>query len=252
MADLHRFANLARFLRLSRVVLPWSAALTVILFAAGLYFALFDSPPDYLQGETVRIMYVHVPSAWMASFCYAVVALASAVGLIWRHPLADIAAKSAAPIGACFAFLTLATGSLWGKPMWGTWWVWDARLTSVLILLFLYLGYLALHNAFDDPTRGARAAAILALVGVVNLPIIKFSVDWWNTLHQPASLSRLDAPAIDPTMLVPLILMMLAFQTYFVTVWLVRIRAELAARRVRGLRLVQVRAAETGQEGSAA
>ena len=252
MADLHRFANPARFLRLSRVVLPWSAALTVILFAAGLYFALFDSPPDYLQGETVRIMYVHVPSAWMASFCYAMVAIASAVGLIWRHPLADIAAKSAAPIGACFAFLTLATGSLWGKPMWGTWWVWDARLTSVLVLLFLYLGYMALHNAFDDPTRGARAAAILALVGVVNLPIIKFSVDWWNTLHQPASLSRLDAPAIDPSMLVPLILMVLAFQTYFVTVWLVRIRAELAARRVRGLRLVQVRAAETGQLGSAA
>jgi heme exporter protein C len=252
LADLHRFANPARFLRLSRVVLPWSAALTVILFAAGLYFALFDSPPDYLQGETVRIMYVHVPSAWMASFCYAMVAIASAVGLIWRHPLADIAAKSAAPIGACFAFLTLATGSLWGKPMWGTWWVWDARLTSVLVLLFLYLGYMALHNAFDDPTRGARAAAILALVGVVNLPIIKFSVDWWNTLHQPASLSRLDAPAIDPSMLVPLILMVLAFQTYFVTVWLVRIRAELAARRVRGLRLVQVRAAETGQLGSAA
>ena len=252
MADLHRFANPARFLRLSRVVLPWSAALTVILFAAGLYFALFDSPPDYLQGETVRIMYVHVPSAWMASFCYAMVAIASAVGLIWRHQLADIAAKSAAPIGACFAFLTLATGSLWGKPMWGTWWVWDARLTSVLVLLFLYLGYMALHNSFDDPTRGARAAAILALVGVVNLPIIKFSVDWWNTLHQPASLSRLDAPAIDPSMLVPLILMVLAFQTYFVTVWLVRIRAELAARRVRGLRLVQVRAAETGQLGSAA
>ncbi len=251
MADLHRFANPARFLRFASVILPWSAALTVILFATGLYFALFASPADYQQGETVRIMYVHVPSAWMSTFCYAVVAIASAVGLIWRHPLADISAKAAAPIGACFTALTLATGSLWGKPMWGTWWVWDARLTSVLVLLFLYLGYIAVHNAFDDPTRGARAAAILALVGVINLPIIKFSVDWWNTLHQPASLSRLDAPAIDPSMITPLLLMILAFQAYFVTVWLIRIRAELAARRVRGLRLVQVRASEAGQPGSA-
>ena len=224
----------------------------MILFATGLYFALFASPADYQQGETVRIMYVHVPSAWMSTFCYAVVANSPApVGLIWRHPLADISAKAAAPIGACFTALTLATGSLWGKPMWGTWWVWDARLTSVLVLLFLYLGYIAMHNAFDDPTRGARAAAILALVGVINLPIIKFSVDWWNTLHQPASLSRLDAPAIDPSMITPLLLMILAFQAYFVTVWLMRIRAELAARRVRGLRLVQVRASEAGQLGSA-
>ena len=177
------------------------------------------------------------------------IAAASAVAIIWRHPLADVAAKAAAPIGASFAALTLVTGSLWGQPMWGTWWVWDARLTSVLILFFLYLGHIALTNAFDDPTRGARAAAILALVGVVNVPIIHFSVDWWNTLHQPASVSRLGAPAMDPSMLRPLLLMVLAFMAYFATVWLIRIRAELALRRVRVLRMARVQAAEAGATG---
>ena len=160
---------------------------------------------------------------WMALLCYSTIALVSAVAIIWRHPLADIAAKAAAPIGASFTLITLATGSLWGKPIWGTWWVWDARLTSVVILLFLYLGHIALTNAFDDPTRGARAAAILALVGVVNVPIIHFSVDWWNTLHQPASVSRLAAPAMDPSMLRPLLVMTLAFMAYFLTLWLIRI-----------------------------
>jgi heme exporter protein C len=236
---MHRFANPARFQRIAAAVLPWSAALTVALFAAGLWFALLRSPADYQQGETVRIMYVHVPSAWMSMFVYANLAIASAVALVWKHPLADLAAKAMAPVGATFTALCLITGSLWGQPMWGTWWVWDARLTSVLILLFLYLGHIALTNAFDDVTRGARAGAILALVGAVNLPVIKFSVDWWNTLHQPASLMRLDAPAIHPSMLTPLLLMAGAFMAYFVTVLILRLRAEIFARRLRALRLAQ-------------
>jgi heme exporter protein C len=222
---------------MANAVLPWSAGLTVLLLAAGLYFALVGSPPDYQQGETVRIMYIHVPSAWMALFVYGCMAAASASALIWRHPLADLIAKSAAPIGAGFTLICLLTGSLWGKPMWGAWWAWDARLTSVLVLFFLYLGYIALVNAFDDPVRGYRSAAILALVGVVNLPIIKFSVDWWNTLHQPASVLRLDGPAIDPSMLWPLLLMAAGFTLFFVTVLILRVRGEIAAAKVRNLQL---------------
>jgi heme exporter protein C len=236
---MHRFANPARFQRLAGAVLPWSTGATVVLFAAGLWYALFFSPPDYQQGETVRIMYVHVPSAWMAMFVYANLAIAGAIGLVWKHPLAELAAKAMAPIGATFTAICLVTGSLWGQPMWGTWWVWDARLTSVLILFFLFLGHIALNNAFDDVTRGSRAAAVLALVGAVNLPIIKFSVDWWNTLHQPASITRLDAPAVDPSMLKPLLLMAFAFLFYFITVAILRIRAEIAARKLRTLRLAQ-------------
>lgn len=235
MTLLHRFANPARFSRIAARVLPWSAAITVLLFIAGGYFAVFASPADYQQGETVRIMYVHVPSAWMAMACYTFIAVMSATSLIWRHPLADIAARSAAPLGAAFTVIVLATGSLWGKPTWGTWWVWDARLTSVLVLFFLYLGHIALTHAFDDAQRGARAAAVLALVGFVNIPIIKFSVDWWNTLHQPASVTRLDRPAIDPAMLTPLLLMALAFMAYFVTMLLIRMRADLNAARARAL-----------------
>jgi len=237
MGIMHRFANPTRFLKIANAVLPWTGGLTVLLLGAGLYLALLNSPPDYQQGETVRIMYVHVPSAWMALFVYLTMAVASAVALIWRHPLADISAKAAAPIGAGFTIICLATGSLWGKPMWGTWWVWDARLTSMLILLFLYLGYIALVNAFDDPNRGYRAAGILALVGVVNLPVIKFSVDWWNTLHQPASVVRLDGPAIHPDILLPLIVMALAFKLFFVTVLILRIRSEIAAAKIRNLQL---------------
>ena len=234
---LHRFANPNRFSRLAAAMLPWVATGTVILFVVGLYFALFASPADYQQGESVRIMYVHVPAAWVALACYTFIAVMSGVSLIWKHPLADIAARSAAPLGAGFTVIVLATGSLWGKPTWGTWWVWDARLTSVLVLLFLYLGHISLTHAFDNPARGAKAAAILALVGFVNIPIIKFSVDWWNTLHQPASLTRLDGPAIDPSMLTPLLLMGVAFSLYFVTMLLVRMRADLAARKARALRL---------------
>jgi len=237
---MHRFANPTRFLRLSAAVMPWCAGLTVLLFALGLYWGLFVSPADYQQSETVRIMYVHVPSAWMAMFTYTVIAIASAVSLIWKHLLADVIAKAAAPVGASFTFLALVTGSLWGKPMWGTWWVWDARLTSVLILFFLYLGHIALTHAFDNPARGSRAAAILALVGFVNVPIIKFSVDWWNTLHQPASIIRMSGPSIDASMLTPLLLMIFAFNFYFVTVLLLRIRGELLARRLRAARLAQL------------
>ena len=240
---MHRFANPARFLRLARAVEPFVAAAFAASLIGGLYLALIVSPADYQQGETVRIMYVHVPSAWMAMFVYSNLAIASFVALVWKHPLADIAAKSMAPIGACFTALCLVTGSLWGRPMWGTWWVWDARLTSVLILFFLYLGHIALTHAFDDEQRGARAAALLALVGAVNVPIIKFSVDWWNTLHQPASVARLDGPALHPSMLTPLLVMAIAFTLYFVLVLIWRMRAELAERRVRNLTLARAEGA---------
>ena len=234
---LHQFANPTRFLRLADLIQPWAARLTLILLVAGLYFGLFVSPDDYQQGATVRIMYLHVPAAWMALFCYSVLAIGCGVSLVWKHPLANIAAKATAPIGACFTFLALITGSLWGKPMWGTWWVWDARLTSVLILLFLYLGYIALNNAFDDPERGSKSSAILALVGVVNVPIIKFSVDWWNTLHQPASVLKMGGPAIHSSMLVPLILMALAFKSYYIWVLLFRMRGEMNTQRIQALRI---------------
>ena len=242
---LHRFANPTRFLRLANAILPWSTALAAVAVAAGLYFAFAASPPDYQQGQTVRIMYVHVPAAWMAMFAYACVAVASAIGLVWRHPVAHVLARAAAPVGACFTLICLATGSLWGKPMWGAWWVWDARLTSVLILFFLYLGFIALANAFDEPSRGERSAAILALVGAINLPVIKFSVDWWNTLHQPASVSKLGMPSIHVSMLIPLLLMAAGFMMLFVSLVIVRARGELAARRIRALRLSRLQA---GQE----
>jgi heme exporter protein C len=234
---MHRFANPARFQRLVDPLLPWLAVAAVGLFALGLWWALVKSPADYQQGDTVRIMYVHVPAAWLAMLVYALVALASAASLIWRHPLADIAARAASPLGAGFTLIALATGMLWGKPMWGTWWVWDARLTSVLILFFLYLGHIALTHAFDDPARGARAAAILALVGVVNLPIIKFSVDWWNTLHQPASVLRLEGPTIDPAMLAPLFVMAGAYLTLYLALQIVRMKTELAQARIRALQI---------------
>jgi heme exporter protein C len=240
-AMLHRFANPARFLRISRALLPWTAAASALLFLLGLYLGLVVAPPDYQQGESVRIMYVHVPAAWMALGVYLLVAVASAVALVWRHPLADLVAKSASPVGAAFTFIALATGSLWGKPMWGTWWEWDARLTSMLILFFLYLGHIALIGAFDEPQRGARAGAILALVGVVNLPIIKFSVDWWNTLHQPASVFRMGGPTIDPAMLRPLLVMALAFLGYFICLLLMGVRTELALAKRRARQLERAR-----------
>jgi heme exporter protein C len=234
---MQRFANPGQFLRLAAAVQPWAVLACAGFTAVGLYFALIVSPADYQQHDAVRIMYVHVPAAWMALAIYLGLAVAGALSLVWKHPLADVAARAMAPIGAAFTALCLVTGSLWGQPMWGTWWVWDARLTSVLVLFFLYLGHIALINAFDDPDRGGRAAAVLALVGVVNLPIIKFSVDWWNTLHQPASVLRLGGPSIDPAMLTPLLLMWLAYMSYFTVVLIVRMRTELALRRLRALQL---------------
>ena len=239
----HRYASPANFKRLSDRLLPWVAGGTALCLGVGLWSALFVSPADYQQGETVRIMYVHVPSAWMAMFVYSNLALAGAATLVWRHPLADVAGRAMAPVGAAFTFLCLVTGSLWGKPMWGTWWVWDARLTSVLILFFIYLAYMALNSAFDEPERGARASAVLALVGAVNLPVIKFSVDWWNTLHQPASISRLDAPAIHSSMLLPLLAMSVGYTLFFMAVALVRMRAGLIERRLEVLQ--QARLSET-------
>jgi heme exporter protein C len=227
-------------MRLSDRVLPWLGVVTAALLAVGLYMAFFVAPADYQQGETVRIMFIHVPSAWLAMFCYTMIAVSALGSLIWRHPLADVSAKAAAPIGAAFAFLTLVTGSLWGKPTWGTYWVWDARLTSVLVLFFLYLGLMAIWNAIEEPSKAGRAAAILALVGVVNIPIIKFSVDWWNTLHQPASISRLDAPAIHPSILTPLLVMALAFTCLFLWMHLKAMRAEILRRRVETLIVTQV------------
>jgi len=234
---IQKYANPARFNRLASRLMPWFAWPAGFLILGGLYFGLIASPADYQQGETVRIMYVHVPSAWMAMFVYSSMAIASAVGLIWKHPLAHLSAEAAAPIGACFTFICLFTGSLWGKPMWGTWWVWDARLTSVLVLFFLYLGYMALNSAFDDPSRGERSAAILALIGFINVPIIKFSVDWWNTLHQPASVVKMSGPAIHGSMLVPLLMMAVGFSLFICAVLLIRMRALMLARRARGLTL---------------
>jgi heme exporter protein C len=245
-------ANPARFMRLSATALPWCAGIAAAVLGIGLYWSLLVAPPDYQQGDTVRIMYVHVPAAWMALSVYLFLAVASAVALVWRHPLAQIAAEAAAPIGAAFTLVCLVSGSLWGRPMWGTWWVWDARLTSVLILFFLYLGYIALVNAFDDPARGGRAGSVLALVGIVNLPIIKFSVDWWNTLHQPASVMRVGGPRIDTAMLIPLLLMATGFALLFLALLLIRMRTALNERKAMALRLNAGPAATPRLEGDRA
>jgi heme exporter protein C len=229
---MQRFANPYRFFQIADKLLPFLWVATVLAFVTALYFAFFNSPPDYQQGETVRIMYVHVPSASLALFVYVLMALASAVALIWKHPLADMAAKAAAPLGAGFCFLALATGSIWGKPMWGTWWVWDARLTSMFVLMLLYLGYIAVWRTFDDQRRAADLARIVALVGVINIPIVKFSVDWWNTLHQPASILRRNGPAIHETILWPLGLMFLAFTLLFICTHLVALKNEVRQRKI--------------------
>lgn len=229
-------ANPTRFLAFVAGLMPWLAGLAVLLFLWGGWLVA-GSPADYQQGMTVLIMYLHVPSAWLSMFTYGLMAVSALGTLVWRHPLADVSAKAAAPIGAAFTFLALVTGSLWGKPMWGTWWVWDARLTSVLVLFIMYLGLIALWRTIEDPTRAARAAAVLILVGTVNLPIIKFSVDWWNTLHQPASVFRMDGPTIDGSMLWPLMVMAVAFTTLMLTLHLGAMRNEILRRRVRALGL---------------
>lgn len=236
---MQKLANPKLFLRLADMVRPWVLGATIVLLVLGLYLAIVQAPQDYQQGETVRIMFVHVPAAWMALFVYSFMALAHGAGLVFRHPIAHIAAKAAAPIGACFTFLALATGSLWGKPMWGTWWVWDARLTSMFVLFLLYLGYIAVWHAIDDPGRAARIAAIVALVGAINLPIVKFSVDWWNTLHQPASVFRMGGPTLHPAILTPLLVMGTAYLALFVTLHLTAIRAEIMARRLRQMELAR-------------
>jgi heme exporter protein C len=238
MASLHVLANPARFRRFSQKVLPVLSGVTVLVLAVGLWLALIESPPDYQQGETVRIMFIHVPSAWLAMAGYGMLATLGASLLVWRHPLAALMARGAAPVGAVFAGVCLLTGSLWGRPMWGTYWVWDARLTSMLLLFFLYLGHIALSRAYDDPERGDRAAAILALVGVINLPVIKFSVDWWNTLHQPASVMKLGGPSIHPAILTPLMVMAVALLLLFVVLVLVRTETEIDRRRLEAAELV--------------
>lgn len=235
-------ANPTRFLGLAARVLPWFAGLTVLLFAVGLYLS-FATEGDYQQGETVRIMYVHVPSAWLSMMCYSVMAISALGTLVWRHPLADVAARAAAPIGASFTFLALVTGSLWGKPMWGTWWVWDARLTSVFVLFLMYLGLIALNSAMDEPGKAAKVSAVLILVGFVNIPIIKFSVEWWNTLHQPASVLRLGGSAIDPEFLTPLMVMAMAFTMLFFTLHIAAMRNEIWRRRVTSMRRQAARSA---------
>jgi len=242
----HHFANPTRALRVAKALLPFSLAAMSVFLGWGLWLALYASPPDYQQGEAVRIMYVHVPAAWMALFVYVVVAAGSISFLIWRHPLGELIAEAAAPIGACFTALALVTGSLWGQPMWGTWWVWDARLTSVLILFFLYLGYMGLRNAFDDPVKGGRAASLLAIIGTINLPIIKFSVDWWNTLHQPASVMRLGGPTIHPDMLWPLLIMAAGFKFYFLSVGIIRLRNQVAVRRLQTLSILSASPSSRG------
>ena len=230
-------ANPTRFVTLANTVLPYLWAATAGLFAIGLYLAIVEAPADYQQGETVRIMFVHVPASWLALLIYTIMALASAVAIIFRHPLADAAAKAAAPIGAMFCFLALATGSLWGKPMWGAWWVWDARLTSMFVLFLLYLGYIAVWQAIEEPHRAALIARIVALAGFINVPIVKFSVEWWNSLHQPASVFRMGGPTIDPSMLWPLMVMAFAYLLLFVALLLVAIRSEIASRKIRQMRI---------------
>ncbi len=228
---MHLLASPPHFYRLAGALTPWFATLAVVLIAAAAWGGLVNAPPDYQMGDGFRIIYAHVPSAWMSLFVYVVMATSAAVGLIWRIKLAHAVAASCAPVGAWFTFLALATGAIWGKPMWGAWWVWDARLTSELVLLFLYLGYIALHSAIDDTTKADRAAGLLAVVGVVNVPIVHYSVEWWTTLHQPASVTRLAAPSIsEPAMLVPLLAMMVGFMAYFAAVLAVRVRGEVLNR----------------------
>jgi heme exporter protein C len=226
------------FYQVAGKLVPWFMVSFLITLVWGLYNGLVVAPPDYQQGESYRIMYIHVPAAWMSMFIYVVMAISGLISLVWRIKMTEIIVISSAAVGASFTFLALATGSLWGKPMWGTWWVWDARLTSELLLLFLYLGIIALHSAIEDKRVAARAVSILALVGVVNIPIIHYSVEWWNTLHQPASVTKFDTPSMDMSMLTPLLTMAISFKLYYGAVVLMRARAEIVERE-RNSRWVQ-------------
>ena len=229
----HKMASPAYFYKLAGQLLPWTLGLTIIVMLIGLIGGLVFAPADYQQGDGFRIIYVHVPSAWMSMFVYMVMAVNSAIFLIWHIKLSDIVARSSAVIGASFTFLALVTGSIWGKPMWGTWWVWDARLTSELLLLFLYLGYIGLRSAIDDRRVAGKAASILALVGAINIPIIHYSVIWWNTLHQSASVSKFDNPSIEMRMLIPLLCMTGAFKLFYLCVLLINSRSELLEQEKR-------------------
>ena len=232
------FANPSRFVRITNILVPWLIVAVGMLFILGLYLGLLKSPDDVVQGSAVRIMYVHVPSAWLSIFSYLLLAICSLFFIVWRHPLADILSRSIAPVGALFSLLTLLTGSIWGKPMWGTWWVWDARLTSMLILFLLFMGYIALSNAFEKSERGSRPAALLAIAGSINLPVVKFSVDWWSTLHQPASIMRTGGISIDSSMLLPLVIMFLAFQLFFILIIIFRSHSILIERKIQHLKVM--------------
>jgi heme exporter protein C len=247
---LTQYANPSRFLEISGRLLPWLAAFAAGMMAVGLYKAFFVAPEDYQQGDTVRIMFIHVPAAWLSMGVYVVMAMAALGTLVWRHPLADVSAKAAAPLGAAFTFICLVTGALWGQPMWGTWWVWDARLTSVLVLFLMYLGVIALWNTIEDQGRAARVTAIVTLVGLVNIPIIRFSVDFWNTLHQPASVLRLDGPTIHHTILWPLFIMAAGFFALFLVLHVVAMRAEILRRRVRAMEAMIAHGAATRGEAA--
>lgn len=229
LANPHRFSKLTGNLQLPLIIL------STTMISLGLYYGLFDSPKDYQQGDAVRIMYVHVPSAWLASFLYFSLAVSCIFYLVWKHPLADLIANAIAPIGLIFSILTLITGSLWGKPMWGTWWVWDARLTSMLILFFFYLGFILLSNAFERKIDGSKTASVLAIIGLINLPIIKFSVDWWHTLHQPSSILRMDGPSIDKEMLFPLSLMMVGFSLFSLYLIIINVKRMLMEKKCEAL-----------------
>ena len=230
---IHRFGSPPIIYRLAGSLAPWLGGLCLLCLVTGLYLGLVVAPADYEQGDSYRIIYIHVPAAWMSMFVYVVMAVSSAVFLIWRLKIADAVALASAPIGAAFTAVALLTGSFWGKPMWGTWWIWDARLTSELLLLFLYLGYLALRAAMETQQSAARAAGILAIVGVVNIPIIHFSVEWWNTLHQPATITKFDKPSMHISMLRPLLLMVVAFQLLYFHNLMIRLRTLILEREKR-------------------
>lgn len=230
---IHKFGSPPFVYRWAGLLSPWLGALCLILLLSGLYLGLVKAPPDYEQGNSYRIIYIHVPAAWMSMFVYFVMAVSSAVFLVWRLKLADIVAVASAPIGASFTFIALVTGSIWGKPTWGTWWEWDARITSQLVLLFLYLGYMALRGAIEHRTTASRASALLAIVGVINLPIIHYSVEWWHTLHQPATISKFDKPSMHSSMLIPLLMMVVAFQLMYFHNLCIRLRSGILEREGR-------------------
>ena len=227
-----KLSNPNTFQKFSSYLYPKCMVLFCASLFVGLFYAFFNSPPDYLQGQTVRIMYIHVPCAWLSLFAYSIMAFCSFFSIVYKHTLADIISRAIAPIGACFTLATLITGSIWGKPTWGTWWVWDARLTSELVLFFIYIGHIFLSNAYDDKRKGDRNAAILTLIGIINLPIIKWSVDWWNTLHQPASISKFSSPNIDDTMLTPLLIMFVSFFLFFISLVLLKVKGEIIIRKL--------------------